>query len=175
MKTLSTTALLMITSFGAFSQDTLFTRNGQVIPAKVYEITQTDIKYKKPSNPDGPLYTISKEDIAVIEYKNGSKDVFQSTNQTTDNTYSNNSTNASNAPQVSNNYYGNPNPRPNVNVVLGMGGGYGGFGMPYYGGWGGGYGMGWGRPYYGGWGGYRGGWGGYHGGWGGHYGGHHRR
>ena len=47
MKTLSTTALLMITSLGAFSQDTLFTRNGEMIPAKVYEITQTDIKYKK--------------------------------------------------------------------------------------------------------------------------------
>src|ERR1035437_3993689 len=169
MKTLLTTALLMITSFGAFSQDTLITRNGQIIPAKVFEITQTDIKYKKPSNPDGPLYTISKENIAVIEYKNGSKDVFPyegqsqtaQPSQATDNTYSNNA-----APQVSNNYYGNQNPRPNINVVLGMGGGYGGFGMPYYGmGWGG-FG-GWGGSYYGGgWGGYHGGWGGYHhGGW----------
>jgi len=180
MKTLSIAALLMIISLSAFSQDTLITRNGEIIPAKVYEITQTDIKYKKPSNPNGPLYTISKDDVAVIEYKNGSKDVFpyqgqsQTAQQAADNTNSNN--NASAAPQVSNNYYGNPNPRPNVNVVLGMGGGYGGFGMPYYGmgmGWGG-YG-GWGRPYYGGgWGGYRGGWGGYHhGGWGGYH--HHRR
>ena len=59
------------------AQDTIYTRNGEVIPAKVYEITATEIKYKKPSNPDGPLYVTSKEDVAVIEYKNGSKDVFQ--------------------------------------------------------------------------------------------------
>ena len=77
MKTLFASALAMMISFGAFSQDTLVTRNGQVILGKVYEINQTDIKYRKPSNPDGPLYTISKEDVAMIEYKNGSKDVFQ--------------------------------------------------------------------------------------------------
>jgi hypothetical protein len=168
MKTLISSALLMIGSFSAFSQDTLFTRSGQVILGKVYEINQTEIKYKKPSNPDGPLYTVSKEDITLIEFKNGNKEVFQSGGQVSqaDNTYSNNnnSTNAA-APQVYNNYYGSPTPRPNVNVVLGMGmGGYG-YGVPYWGGWG--Y-----RPYYrpyrnyyygGGWG----------GGWRPHH--HHRR
>ena len=127
MRTLFISALAMISSFSAISQDTLFTRGGQVIPAKVYEITQTEIKYKKPSNPDGPLYTISKEDIAVIEYKNGSKDVFQSQTQLVDNTYS-----SAAAPQV-NNYYTNPVPRPSVNVVLGA---------PVMGFWG------WNRPYY---------------------------
>ena len=151
MKALFCTALATTISLGAISQDTLFTRSGQVIPARVYEINQTDIKYRKPSNPDGPLYTISKDDIAVIEYKNGTKDVFQSGSQQ-DNTYSNsnsgNNVVASASPQPStqvyNNYYGAPAVRPGVNVVLGMG-------MPYWGGggwgWGGGWG-GWYRPYY---------------------------
>jgi len=67
------------------AQDTIYTRNGEVIPAKVYEITATEIKYKKPSNPDGPMYVTSKENVAVIEYKNGSKDVFQLPNE--DDTY----------------------------------------------------------------------------------------
>ena len=49
MKTLFASALAMMISFGAFSQDTLVTRNGQVILGKVYEINQTDIKYRKPS------------------------------------------------------------------------------------------------------------------------------
>ncbi len=62
---------------GSFAQDTIYTRSGEVIPAKVYEIGATEIKYKKPSNPDGPLYVTTKEQVAVIQYKNGSKDVFQ--------------------------------------------------------------------------------------------------
>lgn len=164
MKTLFTSALLMMGSFSAFSQDTLFTRSGQMIPAKVYEINQTDIKYKKPSNPDGPLYSISKEDIAVIEYKNGSKDVFQTQGQSqnqslakpADDVYAS-ASGAKSTTQVNNNYYGNPVPRPNVNVVLGMGVPGFGYGVPYWGGWG------WYRPYYyrpyyyGGWYGWRGG------------------
>ena len=168
MKTLISSALLMIGSFSAFSQDTLFTRSGQVILGKVYEINQTEIKYKKPSNPDGPLYSVSKEDITLIEFKNGSKEVFQSgqvSNQA-DNTYSNNSnTTTAAAPQVNNNYYGSPAPRPNVNVVLGMGmGGFGyGYGVPY---WGWGY-----RPYYRPYRHYYGGWG--YGGWHPHH--YHRR
>ena len=134
MRTLFISALTMITSFSAFSQDTLFTRSGKIIPAKVFEINQTDIKYKKPSNPDGPLYTISKEEIAVIEYKNGSKDVFeggngQSTSKPADDVYSN----GSSSTQVNNNYYGAPIARPGVNVVLGMG-------LPYW--------RGYYRPYY---------------------------
>jgi hypothetical protein len=165
MKALLTSALVMMVSFSAFSQDTLFTRNGQVIPGKVYEINQTDIKYRKPSNPDGPLYTISKEDVTMIEYKNGTKDVFQSQRQQTTSQAQTRATDdvyATGTPpqtQVNNNYYGAPVARPGVNVVLGMGlpywgGGWGGY-RPYY------------RPYYGGY--YGGGWGGC----GHHYG--HRR
>jgi hypothetical protein len=76
MKTFFTSAFLAVFSFGVFSQDTIYTRNGEMIPAKVYEITQNEIKYKKPSNPDGPLYVANKSDVALIEYKNGSKDIF---------------------------------------------------------------------------------------------------
>jgi len=72
-------ALGMFSAMVSFAQDTIFTRSGEVIPAKVYEITPTEIKYKKPSNPDGPMYVTSKENVTLIEYKNGSKDVFQQT------------------------------------------------------------------------------------------------
>lgn len=163
MKTIGMAVLGMMFSLTAFSQDILFTRSGKVIPAKVYEINQTDIKYKKPSNPDGPLYTISKEDIAVIEYKNGTKDVFESGEQVASVAKNDNSYASNNATPQVNNYYTVPPPRPAVNVVLGMG-------MPYWGPtWG------WYRPYrpyyyYGrGWGGYGYHHGGYHHG---HYGPH---
>lgn len=78
-------SLAFLLSLGVVAQDTIYTRKGEVIPAKVQEVGTTDIKYRKPSNPEGPLYVISKEDVALIEYNNGSKDVFQSDNM--DDTY----------------------------------------------------------------------------------------
>ncbi len=103
-------AFITLSAFSAMAQDTIFTRSGEVIPAKVYEITATEIKYKKPSNPDGPMYTTSKENVTLIEYKNGSKDVFQ---QTADNTNNNSNQQTS---QNNNTTYGNQ--RPRVNVVI---------------------------------------------------------
>lgn len=150
MKTLIATSLSLILSFTAFSQDTLFKRNGEVILGKVTEINKTDIKYKKNNNPDGPTYSIGIDDVTMIEYKNGSKDVFQSPGGSagkTDDVYATGGNPPQPQTQVNNNYYSTPVPRPGVNVVLGMG-------VPYWGpGWG------WYRPYsrpyyYGGWGGY---------------------
>jgi len=103
--------LLIILSFvvgSAVAQDTIITRSGEVIPAKVLEITPTEIKYKKPSNPDGPLYVASKENVAVIQYKNGTKDVFKL--EESDDVY----TNSTQGNQSGNNY----TPRPRVNVVV---------------------------------------------------------
>lgn len=108
-------ALFFASAASALAQDTIYTRNGETVAAKVYEITATEIKYRKPSNPDGPLYVMSKEEVAVIEYKNGSKDVFQKE--------ASNSTNAApqNANQPNNGngattYYAPA--RPRVNVVI---------------------------------------------------------
>lgn len=56
--------------------DIIALRNGGTINAKILEITQTEIKYKKASNPNGPLYSISKNEIESIEYPNGDKDLF---------------------------------------------------------------------------------------------------
>jgi hypothetical protein len=107
-------ALISFSAFSALAQDTIFTRNGEVIPAKVYEITATEVKYKKPSNPDGPLYTTAKDNVTLIEYKNGSKDVFQ---QTSDNTNNNSTQTQAQSGNVTNNTY-YPSPRPRVNVVI---------------------------------------------------------
>src|ERR1700752_563808 len=58
------------------AQDTIYTKNGSRIAAKVYEITQHEIRYQKSSNLEGPIYTINKNSVSLIEYKNGTKDVF---------------------------------------------------------------------------------------------------
>lgn len=129
-----------IFSIGAFAQDTLYTTKGKIITGRVIEITQQEIKYKRAANPDGPLYVVDKTDIVLIHYKNGSKDVFESSEETSSNNLQNNSND--NTVIVDR--------RPRLNVVVAPP-------LPYFAwgtlGWG--CGWGWNRPYY--FGGYRGG------------------
>ena len=60
----------------ANAQDVIVFRNGEEAEVKVEEITPNEVKYKKTSNPDGPSYIFNKDDIFMIKYKNGEKDVF---------------------------------------------------------------------------------------------------
>ncbi len=60
----------------AYAQDTLYSKNGTVTAAKVIEVGQNEIRYVKSSNMDGPVYTVEKSDVAAIQYRNGSRDVF---------------------------------------------------------------------------------------------------
>lgn len=69
-------SIFLFLSFKLFSQDTIYKRNGDIINAKVLEVDLKVIKFKKASNPDGPLFTMSKSQITLIQYNDGSKDVF---------------------------------------------------------------------------------------------------
>lgn len=68
--------LVLHTSF-IFSDDIIVLRNGDVINALVKEIQTTEVKYKKVSNPDGPLYSIEKNEVLSIKYENGEVDKFE--------------------------------------------------------------------------------------------------
>ena len=59
------------------AQDVITTKDGSDIQAKILEVTQTELKYKKFSNPDGPTFTISKSDVLIVRYENGEKEVFK--------------------------------------------------------------------------------------------------
>ncbi|HQQ93457.1 MAG TPA: hypothetical protein PLQ93_02795 [Bacteroidia bacterium] len=62
-KTLLLGFLVMFFS-GAYSQsDTLYTRNQKKIPCKITEIGESEIKYKSPDNPDGPVYVIAIDKV----------------------------------------------------------------------------------------------------------------
>jgi hypothetical protein len=60
----------------SFAQDVITKSNGEEIKAKVLEVSQTEIKYKKFDNLNGPTFSISKNDVFMVKYENGSKDVF---------------------------------------------------------------------------------------------------
>ena len=57
--------------------DEIIERDGEIISARVIEIGVDEIKYKKCENADGPTYYISKDDVFMIKYANGSKDIFE--------------------------------------------------------------------------------------------------
>lgn len=66
---------LLFSSCLVFSQDVITKKNGEDIKAKVMEVTTSEIKYKKFEYQDGPIYTVSKNEIVMIRYENGSKDL----------------------------------------------------------------------------------------------------
>ena len=60
----------------AFAQDILTLNTGEEVEVVVIEIDKTDVRYRKFSNQNGPIYSLPKSDIFMIKYENGEKDVF---------------------------------------------------------------------------------------------------
>ena len=71
-------AAFMLTIGTVSAQDIIVLNNNSAdeIEAKVVEVSQTEVKYKKWSYQDGPTFTIPASDIFVIKYKNGEKQRF---------------------------------------------------------------------------------------------------
>lgn len=63
------------------AQDVITTKEGDDIQAKILEVTTTEVKYKKYTNLEGPIYVLSKSDVLIIRYENGEKDVFKDSPQ----------------------------------------------------------------------------------------------
>ncbi len=66
--------VLAMSSFIAHAQDVIVKNDGSTITSKVTEITNSEIKYKKFSNLNGPIYTIGKNEVNYINYENGERE-----------------------------------------------------------------------------------------------------
>jgi hypothetical protein len=75
--------------------DIIILKTGDEIKAKVLEVGQTEIKYKMCNNFDGPTYSELKSKIFMIQYANGTKDVFNTESTKTAN---NDNSNANTSP-----------------------------------------------------------------------------
>lgn len=60
--------------------DTLVLRSGSVLLGKVEEIGQSEIKYRKCDNLNGPMIVLAKSDVVQIKFMNGSREVIVSDN-----------------------------------------------------------------------------------------------
>jgi len=82
------TLVLFFTSLVSFSQDTIYTKSGEKIEAKVLVIDIDKIEYQKSSNLTGPIYELDKNQIDHIIFANGVTEEFagegESVNELTD-------------------------------------------------------------------------------------------
>jgi hypothetical protein len=74
--------LLLGANATLFAQDVIIKENGDEIKAKVTEVGTDVIKYKKFGNEQGPTYVISKQELFMIKYQNGTKEVIEKTGST---------------------------------------------------------------------------------------------
>lgn len=74
--------LLTCVSYFTKAQDMIVKKDGSIVKAKVLEVNDDDIKYKKVTNLDGPIYTISKSNLISINYANGQVEKFESSAKT---------------------------------------------------------------------------------------------
>jgi hypothetical protein len=68
---------ILVVSVSAY--DTIVLVNGNMIEAKVEEITPTEVKYRRTDNLNGPLITINKSDVYSIKFDNGTVEVIKPT------------------------------------------------------------------------------------------------
>lgn len=75
--------LALVASTTTFAQDNLIKLDGTEIEVKVVEVDVTSVKYKRFDNLDGPTYSIDKSKFFMIQYENGTKDMFSATSKKT--------------------------------------------------------------------------------------------
>ncbi len=71
-----TLLIFLVTAVMSVAQDIITKRDGSEIPAKVTEITNQEIKYKRWDNQNGPVYGVDKKEVLFVKYENGAKDIF---------------------------------------------------------------------------------------------------
>lgn len=80
MKKILLLCLALCAATALRAQDMIVLRNATAdeIPSKVLEVGEEQIRYRKASNPDGPVYTIRRSEVFFIRYENGEKEVITS-------------------------------------------------------------------------------------------------
>ncbi len=69
---------LLLCLASGYAKDVITKTDGTKIDAKVEEITESVIKYRKATNPTGPVYSIPVSSVTTVLYENGDIDNFNS-------------------------------------------------------------------------------------------------
>ncbi len=77
MKKLSCIVVLLLVIEALFGQDIIYLKDGTNIKTKIIEITTQAIKYKRSDQLDGPLRNLSKSEVFMIIYEDGTREVIK--------------------------------------------------------------------------------------------------
>ncbi len=76
MKTTVYLIILLLIPGTMQAQDTIYRKDSSIQVGKIQWINESQLKYKRNDNLNGPTFVISKEDIYKISYENGKVDYF---------------------------------------------------------------------------------------------------
>lgn len=77
MKNLLTILAFTLLGLTAKAQDMIYKNDGTEISAKVLEISDTEVRFKKTENLDGPTYVVSVKDLLMLRPAKGAVIVFK--------------------------------------------------------------------------------------------------
>ncbi len=75
MKTLTIAIALTLVGLFANAQDNIVFKDGTEVKAKVQEISTTEVVYKRHDNLEGPVYTVERNKVFIIQFENGTSEV----------------------------------------------------------------------------------------------------
>lgn len=85
MKKLSIICAISLFASGvASAQDRIVKINGDKLLVEVVEVRSDEIAYRKIQNERGPLYTILKQEVYMVQYANGMEEVYTSRSSVSD-------------------------------------------------------------------------------------------
>ncbi len=64
--------------------DLLIFADGTEVEAKVTELNDAEVKYKRCDMPDGPVYSVRKSTLFMIKYANGTREIFKTEKPSSD-------------------------------------------------------------------------------------------
>ena len=70
-----TFAFLLVGIYSITAQDLIVLRDGNIIEAKVLEISQTEIRYKRFDHLEGPTIVVPAANVLSIRYENGTSEI----------------------------------------------------------------------------------------------------
>jgi hypothetical protein len=77
MKRILFITILIFSRFFVFSQDIIYLKDGTEIKAKIIELTNEFVKYKKYEQQEGPLRNQLISGVFMVIYENGTREVFK--------------------------------------------------------------------------------------------------
>ena len=78
--------------YSSYGQDLIYKKDKSILKAKILEVTENKIKFKKYEILEGPTFELSLKDVAKIKYYNGFEEVYDTSYSVSNNSNGKNDT-----------------------------------------------------------------------------------